>query len=263
MVLRFRSAMHIRAAVGRASSKTATPNGSIENRKTFKGRGSLAYQPVNGDNDVSWKDECDQQRHGGGLAFTTTTSREETANGRGKNNQAQAHTEGTSGVGLLEPTERAGAYEYKHDVATATPDSTSYDISGGNGSGSGGGDGGLAAVTSPQGLPEKEEDIGVCGPGGLMATPNLKIILLIVCLVQVRRGGERGVGSILVVLEHISMLTAGIMIFSRVPCSPGRSAVLCFVRLCAPPAGSIKNLLVRILEHFWSECRWLSQPLRK
>lgn len=110
--MRFRSAMRGRAAVGETSAETTTSDGSISNRKHFKGRDSLAYQPVDGDNDASWEDECNQQRRGGTLAVAATTSREETANGMDRTSQAQAHTEGTTRVGLLEPTERGGGDKY-------------------------------------------------------------------------------------------------------------------------------------------------------
>lgn len=167
------------------SPQTVTANGSVECRPKSKGRGSSAYQSVGGDGDAPWKDECGQRGHGGVLVVAATTTRKETANGTDKTSQAQAHTEGTSGVGFLEPTRRGDGNESKHDVATATFDSSRGDDTYG-GSGSGGD--GLTALASPQGPPADQENIGVCGPGGLLATPNLKTILPIVCAVQVRGG---------------------------------------------------------------------------
>lgn len=179
MVLRFCLVAFNRTVMEEASSETATPNSSVDIRPKLKGRGNLAYQSVDNDGDAAWKDECNPRRRGGVLTVAATTPREEVDNGTKKNSQPQAHAKDTSGVGWPVPTDRGGGNEYNHGDATTTSDSTVDDIYGD----SGGGGGGPMAMASPQCLPAEEENIGLWGAGGLMATPNLKIILPIVCAV--------------------------------------------------------------------------------
>lgn len=171
-----------------STTRSDQPIGRSRDSKNAQ-NGSLAYEFLRDDGAVGVDRE---EKHGGAVVLGTMMA-QETVISMGNNEDTRGHgdvrtkvvwkktPEATQHYQLLDSV-AGGGDEDDTEIGIATECRTSYgdDVSG-------------TAEFPPRSTAEGYEDLedpGLCGPTGLLSTPNVKMILFLVCVVQVRTGKE-------------------------------------------------------------------------
>lgn len=153
--------------------------------------GNLAYQ-VMGDDGAVVVDR--EEKHGGAVIIGTMVT-QETGNSMGNGEDTKGHGDVRAKVTWKKKPETTQQYQLLDSVAGGgDEDDTEIGIATDCRTSYGDGVSGTAELPSPprsttEGY-EEQEDPGLCGPTGLLSTPNVKLILFLVCILQVRAGKE-------------------------------------------------------------------------
>lgn len=174
--------------ITRRSEATIGRSRSSENARS----GHLAYQRLC-DGGVAGEDLEEGQ---GGAVTVGTIIAPETVNGTEETGDTSGHNDVRAKLISKEKHEKAQYFSFDGAAAGGSEDDTE---SGGttNGTticGDGVASGTTELLSSPRsmtnGYDEQQEDPGLCGPNGLLSSPNVKMMMLRVCLLQVRAKNE-------------------------------------------------------------------------